>query len=82
MKIQKLSILLAGIGLFIIFIFTWKFMIHYEFTSMWLVGCGIGAGFLIASYIYSWIKQIDRSIEEINDRIDSFQKWLSKEEWK
>jgi len=82
MKIEKFSYLLGAIGIFIIFFFFWKFMIQSDFTSMWLVGCGIGCGLFITAYLYSWMRQVDRMFEEHNKRIDAFVSWLGKEELK
>lgn len=82
MKTQKFSILLGSLGIFIVFIFTWKFMINSDFTSMWLVGCGIGSGCLISAYLYSWMREVDKKFQDIEKRIDAFLNWVSKEELK
>lgn len=82
MKIQKSSIALGGIGIFTIFIYTWKFFIQSDFTSMWLVGCAIGSGLLFIAYVYSWMKGVDERIKRVHDRLDAFSKWFTKKEFK
>jgi len=62
------------IGVFAIFIFTWKFFIHSDFTSMWLVGCGVGVIIFAFSYLYSWMKMVEGKLEGI-------MKIYTKEEW-
>jgi len=78
MKTQKLSIGLGSLGIFVIFIFTYKFFIKMDFTSMWLVGLGIGFGCLFCAYMYSWMKNTDNEIDKLNKRLDSFSNWFIK----
>ena len=78
MKIQKLSMLLSAIGIFIILVFTYKYFIVADFTGMWLVGIGIGFGSFIVAYIYSWMRDIDKRINKLNIRIDAFSSWFVK----
>jgi hypothetical protein len=80
MKPEKLSIIGASIGIFTIFVYTWKYLIYYEFLSMWLVGCGIGVILIVFSYIYSWMKDMDRKIKEFNGKFEGMTKWFIKEE--
>ena len=80
MKLQKPSIGLGSIGLFTIFIYTWKFFIHSNFTSMWLIGCGAGAGLIFMAYVYSWMKGIDDKVSAVDKRLDAFSKWMMNEE--
>ena len=82
MKIEKLSIAIGSLGIFVIFIYTWKFFIQSNFTSMWLIGCGVGFGMIFVAYMYDWMKKIDGSLEYIDNRIDAFNKWYAKEEFK
>jgi len=66
----------------VIFVYTWKFFIQSNFTSMWLIGCGAGASLIFIAYVYSWMKGVDEKVESINKRMDSFSKWMLKEEFK
>ena len=81
MKIEKLSYALSSVGIFTIFIYTWKFFIQSDFTSMWLIGCGVGLGLLFIAYVYSWMKGIDNKVKRVDERLDSFSKWFSKGEF-
>ena len=76
MKTQKLSIALGSMGIFTILIYTWKFFIQSNFTSMWLIGCGVGFGLIFIAYMYSWMKNTDNEINKLNKRLDSFSKWF------
>lgn len=78
MKAQKLSIGLGSIGIFTILIYTWKFFIQSDFTSMWLIGCGVGFGLIFIAYVYSWMKGIDSDIKRVNRRLDAFSRWFTK----
>ena len=78
MKPQKISIALAGLGIFVIFVFTYKFFIQTNFTSMWLVGLGIGTGCLSGAYMYSWMRNVDERIDKSNKRLDAFSNWFIK----
>jgi hypothetical protein len=78
MKIKKISIVLGSLGIFVIFIFTYKFFIKSDFTSMWLVGLGIGAGCLFGAYLYSWMRDTIEKIEKVNKRLDAFSEWFIK----
>ena len=82
MKTQKISIAIASIGLSTIFIYTWKFFIQTNFTPMWLIGCGVGVGLIFIAYVYSWMKEVDKRVEESNKRINAFSDWMVKEELK
>lgn len=82
MKIQKTSIGIGSIGLFTIFIYTWKFFIQSNFTSIWLIGSGVGAGLIFVAYVYSWMRGVDENILEVNKRLDAFSEWMFKEELK
>jgi hypothetical protein len=62
------------IGMFTIFIFTWKFFIYSNFTSMWLVGCGVGFIIFAFAYLYSWMKMVE-------GRLEGIMKIYTKEEW-
>lgn len=81
MEIQKVSYGLGSIGIFTIFIYTWKFFIQSDFTSMWLIGCGVGFGLIFIAYVYSWMKGVDESIKRVDERLDAFSKWFIKEEF-
>jgi len=78
MKPQKLSLALGSLGIFVIFIFTYKFFIKSNFTSMWLVGLGIGFGCLFGAYMYSWMRDVDDRIDKLNKRLDAFSDWFIK----
>jgi len=78
MKTQKLSITLYGLGLFTIFVFTYKYFIKSDFTGMWLVGLGIGCGALFGGYMYSWMKEIENRLDKSNERLNVFSKWFIK----
>jgi len=78
MKIQKLSLGLGSLGIFVIMIYTYKYFIQNDFTGMWLIGDGIGIGSLFVAYMYSWMKDVDERIIKIDQRIDSFSKWFMK----
>ena len=78
MKFQKISIGLGSIGIFTILIYTYKFFIKSDFTSMWLIGCGIGFGLIFVAYMYSWMKNTDLKIIKTDRRIDSFSEWFIK----
>ena len=82
MKLQKLSIAIGSIGLFTIFIYTWKFFIQSNFTSMWLIGSGVGVGLIFIAYVYSWMKEVDKNVVDVNKRLDAFSEWMLKEELK
>ena len=82
MKLQKLSIAIGSIGLFTIFIYTWKFFIQSNFTSMWLIGSGVGAGLIFIAYVYTWMKEVDKNVVDVNKRLDAFSDWMLKEELK
>lgn len=76
MKTEKTSIGLYAVGLFTIFIYTWKFFIKSDFTSMWLIGCGVGLGMIFIAYMYSWMKETDNQIDKLNKRLDAFSSWF------
>lgn len=80
MKIQKISIGLGSLGIFVILIYTYKFFILSDFTSMWLMGCGAGFGLMFIAYVYSWMKGINYKVEKVNERLDAFSKWFTKKE--
>lgn len=75
MKTKTLSKVGYAIGIFTIIIFTWKFFINADFTSMWLVGCGLGVIIMTFSYIYSWMKNLE-------DKVEGMNKIMIKKEWK
>jgi len=79
MKTQKLSTVLGSLGIFVMFLFTYKYFIQSDFTGMWLVGLGIGVGCLFGAYMYSWMKDVDQKINEINKRLDAIAGWFLKE---
>lgn len=81
MKPQKLSILFGSIGIFTIIIYTYKFFIKTDFTSMWLIGCAMGFSLIAIAYVYSWMKEVDLGIEKLNKRIDAFSNWFTKKEF-
>lgn len=76
MKTEKTSIGLYAAGLFTIFIYTWKFFIKSDFTSMWIIGCGVGLGMIFITYMYSWMKDTDNQIDKLNKRLDAFSSWF------
>ena len=78
MKIHKISYAIGSVGIFTIFIYTWKFFIRSDFTSMWMLGSLFGATLLAGAYLYSWMKNIDDNIDKLSLRIDSFGNWFFK----
>jgi hypothetical protein len=78
MKFKKISIGLGSIGIFTILIYIYKFFIKSDFTSMWVIGCGIGFGLIFVAYLYSWMKHTDLEITKLDNRIDSFSNWFIK----
>jgi len=76
MKLEKLSIGLGAVGIFTIFIYTYKYFIQSDFTSMWLIGCGAGFGLIFIAYVYAWMKGVDTEIKRVDTRLDSFSKWF------
>ena len=62
---NKLSKVGAIFGLGVIFVFTWKFLIQTDFTSMWLLGLVGGCTMITFSYIYHWMREIDKAIDDI-----------------
>lgn len=82
MKIHKLSILGAIVGVIVIgcSIGRWFFM-WPDYSQMSL---GISIGLIICgfAYIYNWMRNQDGVVTEQNKRIDAFIKWWTKKEVK
>ncbi len=79
---SKLSKLMgaAGITIIVCSIIRW-FFIFYDPSQM-AIGVSIGIITLGFSYIYDWMKNTNEDIVKINKRLDSFTKWLSRNEMK
>jgi len=79
---NKLSILGYIAGAFIILSSTVRWFFLWYDPSQVILGVGIGLIICIFAYLYGWMNNTDAKIEETNKRVDSFVKWMAKEEFK
>ena len=82
MKISKLALTGAAFGGFVIAISTVRWFFMFPDMSQWILACAIGGLICVFSYIYNWMLSIQNKIGDLNARVTSFVRWLSKDELK
>jgi len=68
---NKWSILLCGLGVFVMIISTIQWFFKYPDPSQFLTGFIIGLSMCGFAYIYDWMKLKDKKIENLEKRLDS-----------
>ena len=79
MKITNLSKLVGGLGISVIVVSVIQWFFRFPDTSQLALGCGIGITFIGFAYIHSWMKEIGKEIEELNNGLDAFRVWAVEE---
>lgn len=79
MKTHKLTILTAGVGIFIIISSTIRWFFLYPDMSQFVLAVSIGSIILGFAYIYQWMKEVDKFHSEMDKRMDSLVSWWTKQ---
>ena len=66
--ICKIGILL---GLFVVAVSIWRWMIFYDSPFRFVVGCFIAFSIMAWAYVIDWITGKDKSDNELYEKIDS-----------
>ena len=81
MKYHNLTFFGFALGLFVIIISTIRWFFLMPDYSNFVFGVGIGVVICGGSYLYNWIRDVDKRFMDANNRIDAMFKWFSKMEW-
>ncbi len=76
-KLPKI-INIAGITIIACSIIRW-FFLFYDPSQM-ILGVGIGIIVCGFGYVYDWMKERERDLEKVNERLDKFTEWWTRQE--